>query len=149
MCLKFAVVTGRPATFNMGTAGSLNLSPQQAKTTLAGVMHGEQDLSAMKAMSNDVKIFMDRAKISSNTSGKKAKESVKRFLDAMNRAQLNDAKAAAAEMEKYRQLLRQRPSKAMADTGKQLTNIGKELQAIVNEVIPIDASSPPKPPSFR
>lgn len=136
MCLKFAVVTNKHAFFR-----GKELTHQDAESLLKSVMYGgQQDLEAMKTMGKDVQIHMDRSLETAKRSAKVAKDSMEKFFGSMKKDRAKDVASAQAAMQSYKDLVNQHPFKVMDETGAELIKIGKELQATVNEVLPIDAS---------
>lgn len=134
MCLKFAVVTGKPAEFR-----NMHLNPIEAKAVLDQVMWANQtDMEAMKIMMKDITTFMDRAMAYTNSTADKAKESMGKFLDMMKQARIKDAAAANAEMAKYHQMIKDHPWIGIYDDGAKMIKAGQDIQAKVLEVLPFD-----------
>lgn len=134
MCLKFAVISGKQAIFR-----NQNLSPVQAKALLDQVMWKNQtDLEAMKMMMTDLTGFMDRALQYTNETATTAKTSMKKFLEMMKAAREADGDAAAKEMEKYRQMIKDKPWVGIYANGQKMIDAGRGIQAKVLEVLPFD-----------
>jgi len=134
MCLKFAVISGKQAVYR-----NQNLSPIQAKTLLDQVMWKNQtDLEAMKMMMTDVTGFMDRALQYTNETAATAKSSMKKFLEMMKEARIKDADAASKEMERYRQMIKDKPWIGIYANGQKMIDAGRGIQGKVLEVLPFD-----------
>jgi len=146
MCLKFAVVTGKPlppgkqqllsqSNFGMPNDVQTNMHVgQQSSQVLSKTMYGQQDLKALDAKAKEIEMYMDMAKRSSQAAGEKAKASIRKFMGSMHHAQAQDKAAAAKALAEYSSLIKEHPFKGMADGGKQLENIGKELQERVAQI---------------
>jgi len=141
MCVKFAVVTGKPAFYR-----NQRLDPAQAKMLLNNIMWGNQtDLEAMRMMSAEVKTFMDRALQHTADTADIAKASMKKFLDMMKVAREKDAASAKAEMDAYRKAVKDKPWLKIWETGGKLITAGRGIQAKVREVLPFDPLNAPDP----
>lgn len=134
MCLKFAVIMGKPATYR-GTT----LSHPAAKQLLDKVMWANQtDLEAMRAMSAEVKAFMTDALQKTNQKAALARESMEKFMTMMRAAREKDANAAAQEMENYRQMLKDKPWLKIWKSGQKMIDAGQAIQEKVRETLPFD-----------
>lgn len=147
MCLKFAVVTGKSAVYR-----GQNLTPAAARDLLHKVMWGDQtDLEAMRMMVTNVTDFMDRAMKHNTAASNKAKESIKTYLDMMKSAQSIDAAAAAAELAKYRAMVKDSPWLGIYKNGGIMIKAGRGIQDQVRKALPFDpvqATKDMPPPSI-
>jgi len=134
MCLKFAVISGKQAVFR-----NQQLSPVQARALLDQVMWKNQtDLEAMRMMVTDLTGFMDRALQYTNETAETAKTSMNKFLTMMKEARVKDAAAAGAEMDRYRQMIKDKPWIGIYENGQKMIDAGRGIQGKVLEVLPFD-----------
>lgn len=137
MCLKFAVVTGKPAVFR-----NMPMTPEQAKGLLSTMMWANQtDLEAMRMMNQEVQDFTARALKYNTESADKARSSMEKFMAMMKVAREGDAAKAAAELAAYRNAVKNKPWLSIYNNGGEMIKAGRAIQAKVLDVLPFDPAS--------
>lgn len=140
MCVKFAVVTGKNAIYRNQV-----YTPAQAKPLLDRVMWGNQtDMEAMRMKSKELEDYMTRALQYTSDTGDQAKASMAKFLDMMKIAREKDAAQAAGEMDRYRQMIKDKPWLKIYENGGKLIAAGQGIQAKVRQVLPFDPLTAPE-----
>lgn len=134
MCLKFALLTGKPAIYKNQALG-----PQELKMMTDQLMWANQtDLTAMRAMQEDIYHFMTRAMEYTNATADVAKASMEKFLKMMKEARTEDAAVAAKELAEYHKSVEDKPWLKIWENGQELEKTGQAIQDKVREVLPFD-----------
>jgi len=134
MCLKFAVVTGKPV---LDEQGRLTQTVPMAAAALGPKMMAEQDLKVMEVMNKEAAELFDKARASSDASSKKAKDSLDKYHTVLNKAQLDDAVAGQKYMQGYADLRALGGSRGLGQVSGEYGRIGKRLQEIAAGIFPL------------
>lgn len=134
MCLKFAVITGKPVTFR-----GQNLLPTQAQSELNKVMWANQtDLEAMRTQTQNMKDWMDQALVTLNGQAANATQAMQKFLDMMKKAHDVDKQRAAEAMQNHTNSASASPWMMIYKNGQKMIDAGRGIQAKVAETLPFD-----------